>query len=135
MTEENSTPLTGEDVKAIAKQQWIDRKGAGLNEYEVQSWRDANDNPVKIYFLPASLADRIAMHEMLQKRKHKSYWDLIAVEIVSRCLDSNGAKMFRRDEILELDDKYDPDVLAEIYSVVTGFANDISKDIAAAKKS
>lgn len=125
-------------IKNAAKKQWSDKIGGGLHSTVVPEWTDENGDPVTIYFNPPSLATRISVSNEFAKRSTRTQWDLIAVELCTRCLDKDGKRIFGKTEITEIETMYDPDVLAQIYEEVTGTfdkpSKEIEEDIEGAKK-
>ena len=91
-----------------AKQHWLKKIGE-VRVVEVPEW-GTDDEPLKIYVRPASLAVRDQIYQHAKDGSLKA----LAATLVARSRYEDGRQMFRGPELPELMREVDPDVLARV---------------------
>jgi hypothetical protein len=91
------------------RERYTSRLAAGLEFIEVPEWGE-DDNPLLIYFRPPGIAQQDRYLPMILQNKTEGFVELL----ISRALDEQGNRLFRRGQKAELMRILEPDVVSRV---------------------
>ena len=102
-------------VLARAKTHFKERLGEELQSLDVPEWPDENGESTKIYYRSSmSLKQKSICLKWFASDEKDSYAKGIAYQIIFRCRDSEGNRIFKENQLDQILDEIDPDILADI---------------------
>jgi len=127
------------DVRKIAREQWAKKLIDQERYYDVEQWLDEdNDNkPVRLYFKPANMRNRMSVIELANKTSKDgapSVFELAVSTIIKRCLTEDGKRKFKDSDYEDMLINYDADILWQIYYEIST-VKPLAEEVEDAKKS
>ncbi len=126
------------DVSQIALNQWEKKLVEEQGYFDVEQWKDPDneDKPIRIYYKPSNMRNRIAITNLATKKNKKgepTIFELAVSTIINRALTKDGKRMFSDDHFEIMLTKNDADVLWLIYYEITKI-RPLTEEIETAKK-
>ena len=83
----------------------------GVQDIEIEEWKDDEGKPTDIYWNPITLAEK---KKLFSRSDNLNDVGLLADIVIMKALDKDGNKLFHTTDRLDIMNKVDSDVLAKI---------------------